>query len=295
MRVFLAGGTGHVGGAIRRELLSRRHDVSVLTRNPRGKSLEAGVQVVAGNLGDPGPWQEATAGHDACIDAAGLIRERGGNSFRRVVVEGTQNLIDAGRRHDVARFVLISANGVEANLTPYHRTKLEAEALLKQSGLAYTIFRPSVIYGPTDDFTTRFARMMRLGVLPYPGRGQYRLAPVFAGDLASAVAQSLASPEAVNRTYHVCGPENLPYREVLAAIRRASGRRALLLPVPTWGMYALTGTLGWLPGFPATPSMIRMLVRGNECPEAEWVKLLGASPTRFSKEIERYLGRKKPS
>lgn len=290
MRVFLAGGTGHVGGGILAELLRGGHEATVLARRPdRARSgqapVDSRVRLIPGDVGDPGAWQRELAGHDACIQAAGLIRSRGRNTFRRVVVEGTRSLVAACRTHGVPRFVLISANGAEAARTEYQTTKLEAERLVRDSGLAYTIFRPSLVFGPTDDFTTRFARLLRWGLVPVFGRGEYRLAPVALPDLSTAVVRALATSGAVNRTFHVCGPQSYSFKEVLALIRKASRRRALLAPVPLWGGYAAAALLGWLPLFPVTTDMLRMLVQGNDCPEHEWTRLFRVQPRAFEESL----------
>lgn len=294
MRVFLAGGTGHVGGGILAELLRQGHEATVLARHPPRVPLGTKARFLSGDLGEPDAWQDSLAGHDVCVQAAGLIRNRGANTFQHVLVEGTRHLVAACRKHGVARFVLISASGVDESMTPYQRAKLEAEKIVKDSGLPHTIFRPNIVFGPTDDFTNRFARMMRWGLLPYPGRGAYRLAPVALWDLAPAVVRSLSTAAAINRTFHVCGPESIAYKDLLASVRAAAGRRALLVPTPVWTMKIAGALLSLLPTFPGTPDAIRMLVRGNECPEQDWHRLLHAQPTPFSEGIQRYLARRRP-
>lgn len=291
VRVFLAGGTGHVGGGILAELIRQGHEATVLSRGRRAAALDSRVRHVRGDVAEPSAYAEHFRGHDACIQAAGLLRRRGPNTFQRVVVDGTRNLVAACKAASVPRFLLISANGIDSARTPYQRTKLEAERIVKESGLAYTIFRPSTVYGPTDDFTTRFARMMRWGVLPIPGRGDYRLAPVGLGDLAAAVVKSLGVSAALNRTFPVCGPQSLTYKELLGQIRTAAGRRCLLLPLPAWTVKWATAALDLNPRFPVTPDAITMLMEGNECADQDWVRLFQARPVPVSEGLPRYLGR----
>ena len=295
MRVFLAGGTGHVGGGILQELLRQGHEATLLGRHAPEHPLDRRVRFVEGDVTRPGSWTGQVAGHEACVNAVGIIRDRGGNTFQRVVVDGTKHLLGACWAGGVPRFVQISANGIEPAIVPYQKTKLEGEALVKASGLAYTIFRPSIVYGPTDSFTTPVARAMRWGAVPYLGRGDYRLAPVALSDLASAVVKGLGNPAAMNQTFHVCGPESLAYKDVLGSIREAAGRRALLVPVPKWMGFTGAALLGWIPWFPATTDMLRMLVRGNKCPDQEWARVFRITPAPFAEGLQEYLGRPGPA
>lgn len=292
MRVFLAGATGYVGGEIREKLVGHGHTVTGLARSPGRTPAGASVRLVAGDVAEPAAWSNEVRGHDAVINAVGLLRERGANTFQRAVVGGTRNLVEAAERHHVGRFVQVSANGVDAGRVAYQRTKLEAERIVRGSKLSWTIFRPSVIYGPRDDFTNKLARMMRLGAMPYFGRGDYRLAPVASWDVAEAVVQSLARPAAAGQTFTICGPEALSYREMVREIRTASGRRSLVLPAPKWVGYAGAALFGWIPAFPADRDALTMLFAGNTCPDHRWGEVLGIQATPFREGIRRYLGRR---
>lgn len=291
MRVFLAGATGHVGGAILDRLLEEGHEVSALCRGAATLAGRKGVTPVPGDIGSR-DWAGALEGHAAVINAVGLIRARGTNTFERVVVEGTRNLVEACRDHGVPRFVQVSANGIDSARVPYQTTKLAAEAIVKASGLRWTILRPSVVYGPRDDFTNRFASLMRLGVVPYFGHGRYSLAPVADLDVAAAVTTCLSTKAAEGRTFHLCGPERIEFRRLLKEIKAASGRRALIVRAPKWAGYALAAVFGRMEWFPADLDALKMLFAGNTCAEEDWKRVLGIQPRPFGPGVRAYLGQK---
>ena len=293
MRVFLAGGTGHVGGAILDRLLEDGHEVSALSRGAGKLAGREGLTPVPGDIGSP-DWAGALKGHAAALNAVGLLRARGRNTFERVVVEGTRNLVEACRAHGVPRFVQVSANGIASARVPYQRTKLEAEGIVTASGLRWTILRPSIVYGPRDDFTNRFARLMRLGVVPYFGHGRYALAPVADQDVAAAAVKSLTIRAAEGRTFHLCGPDRIEFRDLLKEIKRASGRHALVVRAPKVSGYALAAVFGRMKWFPADLDALTMLFEGNTCPDEDWKRVLGIEPRPFGPGIRAYLGRTGP-
>lgn len=290
MRVFLAGATGFVGREVLRRLLEEGHEVTGLARTASPSMTPGLHRFVAGDLQTEGAWMDAVAGHDALINAVGILRERRRNTFRGVVVQGTRNLVAAARRHGVRRLLHVSANGIDAAAVAYQVTKLEAEADVKSSGLDWTIFRPSLLFGPHDELTRTFARWMRLGLFPYFGRGDYRLAPLSVHDAAAAIVRSLDEGATIGQTFPLCGPESLTFREFLEAIRHAAGRRCLLVPAPKWAGYVAASLLGWWRAFPADRDNLRMLFQENVCTDSRWTQVLRVRPISFRKGIRSYLG-----
>jgi NADH dehydrogenase len=292
MKVFVAGGSGYVGGHIVAALLATGHQVTVMSRNASGAKLPPGVEAVDGDLADHATYAASLAGHDAVVHAVGLIRNRRmqGQTFARVVADGTRALVEASKDAGVGRIVYISANGVEPDGTAYQRTKAAAEDAVRDSGIPYTILRPSLIFAEDDDFVNQMRRLLRLGAVPYFGRGDYRFAPVHADDVAMAVARSLVEERAKDRVFHVCGPESVTYKELLKEIKAASGSRGLVVYMPKWMVRVAAFLLGWLPFFPATNPSLTMLFAGNTCPEADWTQVLGIDPVPFREGIRRFLG-----
>lgn len=292
MRVFLAGATGFVGGAIRDELVANGHSVTALSRDVASLAGHPRIGAVAGDVAEPGPWSVALRGHDAVVNAVGLLRERGSNTFQRCVVEGARNLVEAAHNARVKRFVQVSANGIDAARVPYQRTKLEAERIVRGSGLDWTIWRPSLVIGPRDDLTNRFARLFRwFRLVPYFGDGRYALAPVAASDLARAIVRGMNDAKSRHATYEACGPQAIPYKEFLRTIRRVAKIRGGVVYAPRWVGYVLAGLFGRFRWFPADVDSLRMLFEGNTCRDVSWVRLLDRAPQRFEVALQKYLGR----
>jgi NADH dehydrogenase len=243
--VGVAGATGFVGSAIVEELLARGHEVRALARDrakasavlPRHERL----RVVQGDALDPGAVRELVVGALACVNAIGIIREAGSETFRKVHVETPRLLTHAAREAGLERFVHISALGASAEgRTAYQKTKFEGERIVERSGFSWTILRPSLIHGPRGEFI-RMAKGWVTGkkppwlFLPYFTRGvpisdaplaalrreAAAVAPVAVEDVAWAAAESLERDQAIGEIFNLCGPETLRWPELLLAIRDA--------------------------------------------------------------------------
>ncbi len=234
MKVLVTGGSGFVGREIVRQLLAAGHTPRVLARGTRRS--EAGIEIVRGSVLEPETLTAAVAGCDTVIHLVGIISEIGPQSYERVHTEGTRNALAAAMAAGVSRWIQMSALGTRPDATArYHRSKWAAEEAVRANGLAWTIFRPSLIYGPGDGFVNLFARMSRWSpVLPVMGAGQCLLQPVAVEDVARCFVAALAQPSSVGRTYDLCGRERLSFNAVLDEILAATGRRRpkLHLPMP---------------------------------------------------------------
>ncbi len=239
MRVLVTGGTGFVGQAVVRELCALGHAVRLLVRRAGSERARAavdqyGVQLCQGDILADGSLPAACANMDGVAHLVGIIAEAGQQTFENVHARGTRNIVDAARAAGVRRLVHMSALGTRPGAAArYHQSKWSAEQSVRRSDMPWTIFRPSIIYGPGDRFVTLFARMSRFSpVLPLIGGGRNRLQPVRVEDVASCFAQALTHPHAVGQTYDLCGPTALTLRQVLDTIMRVTGRRRLQLPLP---------------------------------------------------------------
>ncbi len=232
MNVLVSGGSGFVGSEIVRQLVAAGHRVRVLSRGFR--RLDPAVRSVLGSVLDPGCLPEACAGCDAVVHLVGIISEIGGQTFERVHVDGTRNILAAARAAGVPRFIHMSALGTRPDaVARYHRTKWVAEESVRASGLDWTIFRPSLVFGPGDHFVGLFARISRWSpVLPVMGDGQALLQPVAVDEVARCFVGALAEPRSIGRTFDLCGSERLSFDAVLDAILAATGRRRMKLHIP---------------------------------------------------------------
>lgn len=296
MRIFLTGGTGFVGSEVLRQLTEAGHTVRALVRpGSEGKlAIREGVEVHRGDVSDPGSLRGALQGCGAVVHLVGIIREHParGVTFRRLHAEATAHMVGAAEGQGVRRFLHMSANGArEKDATEYHRTKWEAEQTVRWSKLDWTIFRPSLIFGPGDEFVNMLADLVRkLPVVPVIGDGRYRMSPVAVEDVAAGFARALGRPETVRQTYHCCGPQEFTYDEVLDLIGRELGKgKVRKLHQPASLVSPFVSLLDSIPGFPITREQLAMLLEGNVCDPAPWAQAFGLTPRPFPEGIRRYV------
>ena len=296
-RVFVTGATGFVGRAVIHALRADGLAVRCLVR--RGSELDLrgleAIERVEGDVLARQSLEEGIAGCDAVIHLVGIIRESPSRSvtFERVHVEGTHNVIDAAVANGVRRYLHMSALGTGPTArSRYHRTKWAAEDAVKTSPLAWTIFRPSVIYGRGDGFVSMLARMVRrLPVVPVAGEGRQKLQPIPVDQVAEGFARALTLPDTVKQTYEVGGPDAVSMVELLDRIGEALGRtRVRKLHIPLGVMSALARALHRLPSFPLTPDQLLMLQANNTCDPAPFHKAFALEPVPLSVGLARTLG-----
>ena len=292
MKVFVAGGTGFVGGHLVRELRGAGHSVVVLSHH-RSRGPEQGIEIVRGDVMDRQAVTGAAAGCDAAINLVGIIREfpSRGVTFQRLHIEATRNVVDAAQEAGVRRYIQMSALGTRQDaVSNYHKTKYAAEVYVRNSGLDWTIFRPSLVFGPRDAFVNMLADQVRqFPVIPVIGDGSYRIQPIHADDVARCFVISLAMPETVGQTYELCGPDRLTYLQMLDAVGRALGKkRVISVRSPLGLMRAVVPFLQKIPAFPLTSDQLQMLLEESIC-DCAWRQTFGFEPVRFEEGIREYL------
>ena len=259
MRVLVAGGSGLVGSAIVAALREQAHDVGILSRND---PKQGGVTWVKGNVTEPGTLENALNGWDVVVDAvqfpnAPIENPSKGHTFERVDLGGTRNLVDAARKEGVTHFINLSGVGADPD-GKFHwfRFKWAEEQYIIQSGVPYTTFRPSWIYGPDDVSLNRFLGFARfLPFVPIVGNGKARINPVFVKDVAAFVSDAVARGPA-NRIFEIGGPKVMTMDEIVRAGLKATGRRRFLLHQPAWFMKIVASIIQHVPGRPLTPGAV---------------------------------------
>ncbi|MDB6125289.1 MAG: NAD-dependent epimerase/dehydratase [Pedosphaera sp.] len=236
---------------------------------------------------------------DAVIHLVGIISEVGRNTFEQVHTHGTQNMVVAAQQAGVKRFIHMSALGTRPNaISRYHRSKWAAEEFVRASGLDYTIFRPSIIYGLQDHFVNLFARMTRFSpVLPVIGRGQSKLQPVPVADVAKCFVKALTEPTSIGQTYDLAGRDVLTFEQVLDEILQVTNRKRwkLHLPLPVARLQAtllefiFPKLLGKAP--PLNRDQLIMLGEDNVGNPEPANKLFDLKPISFREGIASYLTR----
>lgn len=294
MKLFIAGGTGFVGGHLTAELLKRGHELILLSHAGSGKT-QPGITLQHGDVTDPASYQQAMKGCDAAINLVGIIREFPGKgiTFERLHVEATASMVQAAQHGGVLRYLQMSALGTRLDaVSGYHRTKWRGEEIVRGSGLAWTIFRPSLIFGPKDAFVNMLAANLRLApVMPTMGDGNYRLQPIHGADVARCFADALEKQETAGQTYELCGEDRLTYRQLLNAIAEALGKGHPWKPaLPLSLMKPVIKALQGFSAFPITTDQLQMLLGENIC-DGCWRETFDFEPIQFRDGIREYLAR----
>lgn len=267
-RILLTGASGFLGREVLRRLLAAGNEVVALSRSPRRAEVAPGVIQLAADVASPEwhSWSERCA---AAIHLAGVIREmpRRGDSFDRSNRAGAESVVMACRKSGIRRLVHISALGADRGAaTAFLRSKWQAEEAVRRSGLAWTILRPSLIFGPGDRFSAAVAgALRRLPVFPVFGSGAYVLQPVSVAEVADAVVAAVDIGACAGEVVEIGGPEVITYIEAVRRTAAALGLRRSLVHVPVGLARFAVGVLQWLPHPPITRDQLTMLLAGSKC------------------------------
>jgi len=292
MKIFISGGTGFVGGHVCRALREQGHELRLLVHRRSGRA-ENGIQYIEGDVTQPESFAAGVAGCTAVINLVGIIREfpSQGITFERLHVQATAAMLDATRAAGINRYLQMSALGARPDaVSAYHQSKFRAEESVRGSGLKWTIFRPSLIFGPLDTFINMLAsQLRRTSLMPVIGSGSYRLQPIHADDVARCFALALEMPETVGQTYELCGTDRLSYEALLDVVADALGRPApWKLHAPLALMKVVIPFMQKIPQFPITMDQLQMLLEENIGGD-EWQKVFGFEPRGLRNGIAEYL------
>jgi len=287
--VAVAGGTGFIGGTIARHLARSGLHVRVITRNqrraaPKFDGLE-GVELFHANVLRPETLDDALADVDAIVDAVQfdgypIENPRRGMTFERVDLGGVVSLLEAGKLAKVRRFIYISgAAADDASTHPAFRTKARAERAIRESGIEYTIFRPSLVYGPGDRVVGMFARLLRISpMFVIPGDGRQKLQPLLVNDLAQCVALALEG-RGINRIFEIGGPDTLTFDQFIKMIMDITGSRRPIVHVPE-KLMRLAGLIGEkMPRPLFSRDAVEFLTADNTCDSAPLLAEFGVPLT----------------
>jgi uncharacterized protein YbjT (DUF2867 family) len=292
--ILVTGGTGFVGTKIVHALRAEDRPVRVLARDPRDAERHAswGCEVVQGDMTDAPSLRRAAEGCETVIDLVAIISGKP-EEFERVMIKGTRDLIAAAKKVRVERFVLMSALGVNErtkDLTSYFHAKWDEEQAVQASGLDYTIFRPSFIFGGDGGSLPIYIRQVRWSPLvTVIGDGGRRLQPIWVDDVAAFFAKSLSTPEAVNRTFEIGGPDVVTWNELYERIRRVLGKRRATVHMPYGFVRAGAAVVEKLPlDFPLSRDAVTMLEFEDNVTDIEpAVETFGIHPITLDEQLRR--------
>lgn len=236
--ILLTGATGVIGSELLPQLLSSGEDVRVLVREPKRLGPNrVDVQIALGDLADPFSMRHAMRGVDTVVHLAATIRDQPRGSIEELNGLATVRLLRSAERAGVRRFAFFSAmNATDFQLTRFFRAKALAERAVRNSPLETLIFAPSIVYRPGDPWITLLERLSLLPAVPVAGSGRAAYQPIWARDVAGAVAGALSAngdvPATPNGRHELAGPETLTYDGIVEAVLEASGRERPLFHVP---------------------------------------------------------------
>ncbi|MGJ5196757.1 complex I NDUFA9 subunit family protein [Bradyrhizobium sp. HKCCYLRH1030] len=306
--VTVFGGSGFVGRNVVRALAKRDYRIRVAVRRPElaGHLQPLGrvgqIHAVQANLRYPDSVASALRDSHVAINLVGVLTESGAQTFEAVQAEGAATVAKAAAAAG-ARMVHVSAIGADAeSASSYARAKAAGEAAVLAAVPEAVIMRPSVVFGPEDQFTNRFAGLARISpFLPLIGGGETKMQPVYVGDVATAVADAVDGKAQPGATYELGGPEVLSFREILKIILDITDRDRALLPLP-FGLAKLqAATLQFAPGpLKLTPDQVELLRHDNVVSEAAkaaglTLQGLGITPDSLEAIAPQYLWRFRPS
>jgi uncharacterized protein YbjT (DUF2867 family) len=292
MTVLVTGGTGFVGPKIVHALRAQERPVRVLARRPeKQERLRAwGCEVVQGDMIDPDSLRRAIAGCEAVVHLVALPPFANPKATRRVMEQGTRDLVTAGREAGVRRFVLMSALGVREDtkdLSAYNHAKWDEEAAVKESGLDHTIFRPSFVFGRDGGLLPGLLRLTRWSPLtPIPSPRE--LQPIWIDDVAAYFARALEIGTKGNGIWELAGPDRVSWAELLERLRRATGKRRLAFQVPAGLERAAAAGAKVLPPFGGAPGAVAMLRTDDNVTDiAPAVETFGIQPISLDDQLRR--------
>jgi NADH dehydrogenase len=296
------GGSGFIGRYVVKRLAAAGHVVRVAVRDPEAalflKPMGAVGQIVplAASVTQPSAVARAVEGADFVVNLVGILAERHAGEFSRVQAEGAKTVATAGAAAGVKRFVHVSAIGADpASASLYAKSKGQGEQGVQAAFPAATILRPSIVFGPEDQFFNRFAAIAAISPVMPVIAGATRFQPVYVGDVADAVMAALTRPEATGRIYELGGPSVYTFRELLAWILRQTQRRRRLVTVPMGLARIEAAILELLPGKLLTRDQLLMLEKDNVVGKGVLsLAELGVRPTPVDLVVPQYLARFRP-
>ncbi|MCI0453708.1 MAG: complex I NDUFA9 subunit family protein [Candidatus Dadabacteria bacterium] len=292
--VGVTGSTGFVGRSIVKKLLEDRWKVRCILRKPDGGEAlkKQGVDIYKGDITNK-PSIDKSFFQDLSyvIHLVGIIKEVDTQTFERVHFQGTKNVVDLAKEAGVKKYVHMSALGTRKDAkSKYHSTKWKAEEYLRKSSLTYTIFRPSIIFGPDDEFINTFIRIIKLSPFVPVIKGG-KLQPIYVGDVSHCFVQSLTNTKTDGKTFELGGNKQYTLEEIIKLMMKVLNVKRILIPIPSLLMYPPAFLFqNVLRNPPLTLDQLIMLEEDNVCDMKEVEDVFSFSPLPLEDALKQYLG-----
>lgn len=297
MKILLIGGTGFIGTALRHALKAQGHDVRLLVRaQSTGKvDKSEGFEVLVGDVLDTHACLRAVDQIDAVVHLVGIRREdpEHGLTYEAMHTEATYSIVDAASRSRVQRIVYMSSLGAREDApSRYHRTKFESEELVRKSGMRWTIFRPSIIFGVGDEFHPLMAELVHRSLVPIIDGGKSQFQPIALKNIVEPMARSVTMPETQGRVFEAGGPERVAFIDLMYKVARHYGVWPNTFAMPSLVAKPLVKALQKMPKFPLTYEELLLLLENNICDSTEFVKTFGVELESYEDKIPSLLPHK---
>jgi NADH dehydrogenase len=292
--ILVTGATGFVGSNLIKELVGQGYQVRGIVRSQKnlGRLKGLSVETVTGNITELNSLMRPFEGVKYVFSCVGIIYETKSANFDSIHVLGVKNLVRLAKQNKIEHLIHISALGTRPNaVIRYHQTKYQAEQEIINSGITYTIFRPSIIFGPEDDFVNRFAKMLKYTpVFPLIGEGKSKLQPLYIRDLTKCAVASLKNPEVKDKVFEIGGSQQMTLLEILEVIKRFKryGRRfhPHLSYQPVFNLVKLAEKI--FSKLPVTTDQLLMLKEDNTCDNSLVEKTFKIKFTSLEEGLKQY-------
>jgi uncharacterized protein YbjT (DUF2867 family) len=297
--ILVTGASGYVGNNLVRRLVQLGKPVRAMVGNVekakvRLQDVADRVEIVKGDVTKPESMLEWMQGVDAVIHlvAIAIEKKRAGITYEKINLQGTINVVDVAKKAGVRRFINMCQNGAYSNVASrFLGSKGKAQEYVAQSGLAWTAVRPSVIWGPQDEFANVQARLVKMTPIVFPivGDGKAQFQPVYVGDVVEAMVKSLDMDSTIGGEYELGGPEVLTYEEIVTRVLKAlnTSRVKIRVPVPILRP-AVVAMQTLLPNPPANTTLLELLAVPNITKDNA-VGVFGIDPKPFTPENLSYM------
>lgn len=296
--ILVTGASGYVGNNLVRRLVQLGKPVRAMVGNTekalvRLADIEPKVEIVKGDVTRPETLTEWMMGVDTVIHLVAIAVEKGKRTYETINTQGTINVVEAAKASGVRRFINMSQNGAKSD-SPYRflRSKGLAQEYVAKSGLDWTAMRPSVIWGPQDEFANVQARLIKLTPIIFPivGDGKALFQPVYVGDVVEAIVRSVDDPATIGHEYELGGPEVLTYEQIVDRVLKALNTSRIKVKMPVPLLRPVVGIMqAVFPNPPVTTSLLDLLTFPNTVSDNALVSQFNIEPRPFTPEHLSYM------